>query len=170
MSDDPKVSDGDLPTAIRSRAEFERALGCAMSQVLARRGRRMVWIDPDFDGWPLDQPALLEPLAQWLRLPQRRLVLMAHHFGTLERRHPRFVAWRRDWVHAVEAWTPSEGVEVRLPTLLIDDDHLCLQMFDTERWRGRLASDEHAVRQWTDEIDALLQRCEPAFPAHHLGL
>jgi hypothetical protein len=45
-------------------------------------------------------------------LPQRRLVLLAHQFGTLERLHPRFVAWRRTWAHAVDAWTPSEGVAV----------------------------------------------------------
>jgi hypothetical protein len=48
--------------------------------------------------------------------------------------------------------------------LLIDDQRLCLQVFDTTQWRGRLSLDERAVHQWHDEIDALLQRCEAAFP------
>lgn len=166
MSDDaaPPVS------ALRSQADFHRALQWALGQAVVARARRMTWVDPDFGVWPLDDDALLETLATWLRLPQRRLVLLARDYTLLQRLHPRFVSWRRNWAHAIDAWTPSDGVEARLPTLLIDDQRLCLQVHDTSQWRGRLALDEQAVRQWRDEIDALLQRCEAAFPAHHLGL
>ena len=37
-------------------------------------------------------------------------------------------------------------------------------------WLRRLSLDERAVRQWHDEVDALLQRCEAAFPVRPLGL
>lgn len=157
-------------SALRSQADVATALRWAVRQAAESRSRRMLWLDPDFSLWPLDDPDLLSSLSVWLRLPQRRLVLLAHQFGAIERLHPRFVAWRRQWSHAVDAWTPAEGNDVKLPTLLIDDRQLCLQVFDNTQWRGRLSVDERAVRQWHDEIDALLQRCEAAFPVRPLGL
>jgi hypothetical protein len=157
-------------SALRSQADVQAALRWAVHHALDTRSRRLLWLDPDFSAWPLDDATLIDSLTAWLRLPQRRLVLLAHQFGTLERLHPRFVAWRRTWAHAVDAWTPSEGIAVRLPSLLIDDQRLCLQVFDTTQWRGRLSLDERAVHQWHDEIDALLQRCEAAFPVRPLGL
>jgi hypothetical protein len=157
-------------SALRSQADVAAAMRWSMGHALATRARRLTWLDPDFASWSLSDPALLEGLAAWLRLPQRRLVLLAHQYGTLERGHPRFVNWRRDWAHAIDVFAPSEGTEARLPTLWIDDRQLCLQVFDTTQWRGRLSLDESTVRQWHDEIDALLQRCEAAFPVRHLGL
>ena len=126
--------------------------------------------DPDFALWSLDDVRLLQAMTRWLALPQRRLVLVAHTYAAVERRHPRFVAWRRDWSHAVEAWSPETGVELALPTLWIDDRGTTVQVFDTNHWRGRAAHDDAAVRQWQGEIDALLQRSEAAFPVHPLGL
>lgn len=160
----------DVPGALRSKDDFESAVRWGLGHALAARSRRLVWVDPDFSAWPLDDVVVLDRLAEWLRLPQRKLLLLARSFDGVARRHPRFVAWRRDWSHAIEAMAPSEGIDANLPTLCIDDDRLCLQVFDTQHWRGRLQLDDHAVRQWRDEIDALLQRCEPSFPVHTLGL
>jgi hypothetical protein len=168
--DDRKGADAPLPDALRSRADFDAAVRGLLRHAIGQRSRRLTWLDPDFTAWPLGDPALLHDLTAWLKLPQRRLVLVACHFDEVPRQHPRFVAWRRDWSHAVEAWAPVPGADVRMPTLAIDDDRLCLQLFDRVQWRGRLALDEQAVRRWRDEIDALLQRAEPAFPAHQIGL
>lgn len=156
--------------ALRSQADFHEALRWSLQHASHARSRQLVWVDPDFSAWPLDDTALLDALSAWLRLPMRRLVLLAYRFDGVERMHPRFVAWRRHWAHAIDAWSPSEGVEARLPTLLIDDQALCLQVFDQTHWRGRLSLDPASVRQWRDEIDALLQRCEASFAVHHLGL
>ena len=167
MSDDriePPLS------ALRSQADFDQALLWAVDHAARERSRRLTWLDADFASWPLDNPALLQALDVWLRLPQRRLVLLALDFAPLQRLHPRFVAWRRPWSHAIDAWSPSDGVDVHMPTLVLDDQRLCLKVFDKTHWRGRLSQDERAVRQWHDEIDAILQRCEAAFPAHSLGL
>lgn len=172
MNDDTAAPQdpGAPPSALRSRADFNAALRWSLAHAIGSRSRRLTWTDPDFAIWPLGDPALLQQLTTWLKLPQRRLVLIAHRFDAVSRLHPRFVAWRRDWSHAIDAWSPSEGVEVRLPTLAIDDDRLCLQVFDSTHGRGRLSLDEQAVRAWRDEIDALLQRCEAAFPVHQVGL
>lgn len=170
MNSDATASDPAGAPELRTPGDFEPAVLWALDHALDGRARRLTWVDPDFVNWPLDQALVLERLAAWLRLPQRRLVLVARDFGQMPRRHPRFVAWRRDWSHAVEAWSPSEGVDVALPTLLFDDQRLCLQVYEPAVGRGRITLDESAVRQWRDEVDALLQRCEAAFPAHHLGL
>lgn len=160
----------DVPGALRSQGDFEAAVRWALGHALAVRSRRMVWVDADFANWPLDDALVLSRLAEWLRLPQRHLLVLARSFDGVPRRHPRFVAWRRDWSHAIDALSPSAGVDVSLPTLLLDDDRLCLQVFDAQHWRGRLQLDDHAARQWRDEIDVLLQRCEPSFPVQTLGL
>ena len=170
MSEDPTGDAPAMPSALRSRGDFHAALHWGVGHAVATRARRLVCVDPDFATWPLDDPALLQALTAFLQLPQRRLVLLAYRFDTVQRGFARFVAWRRNWAHAIEAWSPPEDTEARLPTLAIDDDRLCLQVFDTTHWRGRLRLDDREVRQWRDEIDALLQRCEAAFPVHHLGL
>lgn len=174
QDDDPTASPSAAAqpplSALRSQAEFHQALGWSVQHALRTRARKLTWLDPDFSLWPLDDVRLLEDLSAWLRLPMRRLELLAHDYARVERQHPRFVAWRRTWAHAIDAWAPGVGVEARIPTLLLDDKALCLQVFDTAQWRGRLSLDERAVRQWRDEIDALLQRCEPSFAAHQLGL
>lgn len=159
-----------MPSALRSMADFHDALHWSLEYAGANRSRQLTWLDPDFAIWPLDDGALLQSLATWLALPKRRLTLVAYGFDELARRCPRFVRWRRDWTHAIEAWSPSEGVELRLPTLAVDEGRLCLQLFDRLQWRGRLALDEAAVQPWKGECDALLQRCEATFAARPLGL
>jgi hypothetical protein len=97
-------------------------------------------------------------------------VLLASDFSGVPRQHPRFVVWRRPWSHAVEAWTPADGAPGDLPKLVVDDGAISVQVIDTQRWRGRAVIDPRAARLWRDQIDALLQRSESAFPVNTLGL
>jgi hypothetical protein len=160
----------DTPPPITSQAAFRSAVAWALNTSVASRARRVVWVDPDFANWPLDEPALLDSLTAWLRLPGRRLVLLAADYGRVPREHPRFVAWRRLWSHAVEPWTPADRGAAELPTLVIDDGAVLVRVIDRLRWRGRAAVDPREARQWQDQIDAALQHSEPAFPVSTLGL
>lgn len=155
---------------IDSRAGFDAALRWAFGEAFARGARRIVCVDPSFGDWALNDAMLIEGLTAWIRQPQRRLVLLAAHYDEMPRRHPRFVAWRADWTHAIEAWTPSAGTAIELPTLLLDDDDLVLRLADHVHWRGRAEHDRRDARAWRDEVDAVLQRSEPAFAAYRLGL
>ncbi len=172
MSDDGPARDDDtVPPAIDSRAAFADAVRWSVRCSLAAAARRIVWVDRDFAEWPLDDPALHADLSTWLRLPQRRLVLLAADYTVLPRSHPRFVGWRRLWSHAVEAWSPSdEAVAKDLPTLAIDEGAVCLHLADAIHWRGSAVLDKRAARLWRDQIEAVLQRSEPAFPVSTLGL
>jgi hypothetical protein len=156
--------------AVDSRATFRAAVGQAPVQALAARARRMAWVDADFIDWPLDDAALLLSLGAWLRLPQRELVLIGSDFAEMQRHRPRFMAWYRQWAHAVHVWSPSTAEDAKLPTLLLIDGSAALQLFDRQHWRARWSVGAVEVRPWTDEIDALLQRCAPALPATTLGL
>ena len=159
----------EAPT-IDSRAGFVAAVHWGVQAAIAEGTRRIVCADPDFAVWPLDEPPLIESFTAWLRLPQRRLVLLAADYQHVPRRSPRFTAWRRDWVHAIEAWQPPEELRAGLPSVLCGDGATCVHLIDTLHWRGRAASDPRSAQQWRDRLDAFLQRSEPAFPAQTLGL
>lgn len=157
----------ELP--IGSRAEFDAALRQSLAWADARGARHLWLVDHDFADWPLDQADWLDALAGWVRQPQRRLTLLAKHFDEVPRCHPRFTQWRRSWAHAVEAYVPAEP-RIEVPTLLVDDGPVLLEMLDGDRRRGRALRDAGAARRWRDEIDALLQRCEAAFAPTVLGI
>jgi hypothetical protein len=155
---------------IDSRSAFAAAVNDALDAALEQRARRMVWVDADFADWPLDDASVLQRLADWLRLPQRRLVLLANDFEALRLRRPRFVAHYRLWSHAIAAFTPAQDTPVELPGLLLVDDVRLLQLFDKAPWRGDTSSEPATLRAAVERVDAWLQRSEPAFPATTLGL
>lgn len=157
---------------IDSRRGFGEAItwGFARAMRDGGRSRRILCIDPDFAEWPLDAPGLLDGLTAWLRGGQRQLVLLAASYDEVPRRHPRFVAWRRSFTHAVAAYVAPEDVSAVLPTLLLDDDGTLVRLIDAVHWRGRASAEEREARPWREQIDALLQRSEPGFPAQTLGL
>ncbi len=158
------------PPAIASRTEFRAALRWGFTQAIAGGARQIVAVDRDFAEWPFEDVGLQAELAAWLRLPDRRLVLLATSYDELARRQPRFVAWRALWSHAIRAGSPPAADAVELPGLLVDDRDVSVHLIDPVRWRGRAALDARSAQSWRDRIDALLQRSESAFAVNQLGL
>lgn len=167
------MSDQAPPSpTIDSRRGFDAAIrwGFARAMRDGGRSRRILCVDRDFAEWPLDTPELLDGLTAWLRGAQRQLVLLAASYDEVPRRHPRFVAWRRSFTHAVSAYVAPEDIAAALPTLLLDDDGTFVRLIDAVHWRGRAQADEREARPWREQIDALVQRSDPGFPAQTLGL
>jgi len=162
MSDDAPLID--------TRAGWQAALRWGFETAIARGARRITCVDASFETWPLDDPALLQQLTAWLRLPQRRLVLLARQFDELPRRFARFTAWRRDFAHAVEPWQAPDELAAGLPSLLLDDGAISVQLIDDTHWRGRAEVDVPAAVLWRERVDVVLQRSEPAFAVNTLGL
>jgi hypothetical protein len=160
----------DTPPKIDSRGAFAAAVRWGFDSAIAAGARRIVVVDRDFAEWPLDDPALLESLTAWLRQPKRKLVLLADDFDAMPRRHPRFVRWRTDWAHAIDAFAPPAEDRVDLPTLLVDDGSISVQLIDAVHWRGRAERDARQAQLWRESLDAVLQRSEPAFAVNRLGL
>lgn len=159
----------DLPL-IDTRAGWQAALRWGFETAVQRGARRITCVAPSFETWPLDDPALLQGLTAWVRLPQRRLVLLARQYGEVPRRFPRFTAWRRDFGHAVEPWQAPEELASDLPNLLLDDGPVSVQLVDEMHWRGRAAVDARSATLWRERTDAILQRSSPAFAVVTLGL
>lgn len=158
------------PRDISTQAEFADAVREAVLAVIARDARSMLWCDPDFAAWPLDDPALLDALSVWLRRPMRRLVLLGGRFDRMERAHARFANWRSPWAHAIDAREPSDLAPADVPTLMLDDGPIVLELWDREIPRGRAGRDPSAAAAARDRIDAALQRSTPAWPVKPLGL
>lgn len=160
----------DTPPTIDSPAGFSAAVRWGLEHAIERAARRILAVDPDFADWPLGDAALLERLGAWMRLPQRQLVLLAADWNSAPRRHPRLAAWRRTWDHALSIWQQPDEPDLELPTLLLDDGPLLLRLASRDPWRGRVELDPRAARLQRDEIDAVLQRSSPGWPATQLGL
>jgi len=160
---------GDAPV-IDSRASFAAALRWGFRRAAAGSSRRILCVDRDLANWPLDAPDLHDELTAWLKRPQRQLVMLAASFDEVPRCHPRFVAWRRTWSHAVYPFEAPDDLAGHLPTLLLDDAGTLVRLIDDVHWRGRASSDERTALPWREQVDAVLQRAQPAFPANTLGL
>lgn len=154
---------------IQSLQGFQAAVHAAVQEALAQRARRLVLLDEDYEPWALDDPALLDDLTAFARLPGRTILIMGRRFDGLARRCPRFVAWRRSWGHAVDVRQPVDD-EARCPTLLLADRDMAVELLDRVRWRGRVTQNDPRTVILADEIDAFAQRTEPTFGATTLGL
>lgn len=155
---------------IDTRTSFHDALRWSLRAADERGARHLLWVDPDFADWPLDDAEFGDSLMRWLRRPQRRLVMLASSYDSVPRRHPRFTAWRPAWSHVVDPRVPADGVAMELPTLMLDDGPVLVQLHDRVHWRGWAGSDAVAAHACRDAIDATVQRSEAAWPVRPLGI
>lgn len=151
-------------------AGFRAAVRASVDAAIARGTRSLLFVDPDFAGWPLDDPGLLNALAGWLRQPGRRLTLLADRFERIVRDHPRFTHWRPAWSHAVDTRRPDEITATGLETLLLDDGPTVLTLWERNPPKGRARQDAAVAAEARDRIDAPLQRSEADWPVRPLGL
>ena len=159
------------PPEINGPEDFAPAVRWGVATAIAEGARTLYAVDHAFgENWPWDDAPMLAQLAGWLRLPQRRLVLLAANYDEVPRLHPRFVVWRRDWAHAITPLAAPEELEASLPTALLDDRRLSVVRLDPVRGRGRVSLEPRTRLHWMEQVDAVLQRSGPAFPVTTLGL
>ena len=166
---DAKTASGG--EAFDGPVEFKQALYGALTHVSEHATRRVCWCDDDFATWPLGEAEWISQLTHWARVSGRELVMIARDYSAIERRHPRFAVWRRDWSHVIQCLVPEDDTRVAaLPTLWVDSDDQALRVFDTEHWRGRSGFDRVDRQRAREDFDAILQRASPGFAAVTLGL
>ena len=142
----------------------------AMLLALPDSALHQLWlVDSDFSDWPVGEADVVAALTRWARLPLRRMVWIGQDFEALARRQPRTAAWRRDFAHVVQAYCPADGERVDWPCWLMSECGAVV-LDDRAHWRGRSVLSASDLRLMRDTADALLQRCEPAWPANVLGL
>ena len=154
---------------ITSRGEFHQALRRGFAAAAAA-GCRELWLcDPDFADWPLGDRAVVEHMSQWAA-SQRRMVLLAASFDDVVRRHPRWVAWRRQWAHVVHCHCATEIEACGVPTLLVAAGLFSVRLSDPLHHRGRWSTEPADEFRCRDIVDANLQRSVEAFPVTVTGL
>ena len=173
MSDDSGLrapSGASGGTAFEGSVEFARALYQAMGHADEQATRKLCWCDDDFSTWPVGEADWIALLTRWARVGGRELVMIARDWSVVERRHPRFAVWRRDWSHVIQCLVPDEARTEPLPTLWVDSADQALRVFDREHLRGRIGFDRVDRQRAREDFDAILQRGGPGFSAATLGL
>lgn len=152
------------------RRECQRALRDALELAAGAGCKEMVWCDPDYSDWPIGERQTIESLSRWA-MSHRKLTILAAHFDSIERLHPRFIAWRRSWSHVVHCRQAAEADAAALPRLLLAPGLFALRMVGSApHCRGRIARLRSEEVQDAEELDAFLQRSNPSFPVTRLGL
>ncbi len=164
------MMNAELRMAPNGRDGFRTALIDAVVGAAVEGRREITWVDNNFADWPLDDAALLGALTRWARQPLRRLLLVAHTFADVPRRHPRFTRWRRTYAHRIECRSAPELSFSDFPSLMLAGDLYSLQVLDKQHWRARWLDDETDQKAWREVVEAILQRSEDDFGANTLGL
>ncbi|CAN7287791.1 hypothetical protein [Rhizobacter sp. LjRoot28] len=160
-----------LPThrMLHSRSEFHDALREAFAQAATQGCRELFLCDPDFADWPLGEMAVVELLTRWA-MSHRKLTVLALHYDEVVRRHPRWVAWRRQWSHVVECRAIDDIDPEALPTMLLAPGVVTVRLFDARNHRASVSTEVADAVRAREDLDAVLQRSVNAFPASTLGL
>jgi hypothetical protein len=160
---------GAVRTLIESRSEFQNALRNAFAQA-AETGCRELWLcDVNYAQWPLGEIKVVEALTKWA-YAHRKLTLFAYDFEEFNRRHSRWVEWRRHWAHVVECRQLNELEVTQVPTLLFAPGMVTVRLFDPIHYRGTISALPLDAVNARELLDAIAQRSEEAFPATTLGL
>lgn len=168
MSEPPPAS-GDTRWLFAARGDFLTAWHRALARVVERGCRDLLLCDADYAHWPLGERATLEQLSAWV-MSHRRLVVVAAQFDTLQRQHPRWVTWRRQWSHVVQCRQVDEADVAAIPSMVLAPGEVSLRVRDMVRFRGRLSFERADAVRDADDLDAFLQRSHEAFPVTSLGL
>lgn len=158
---------------ISGRPAYLAALRQSIVTACEQGSREMRWLDESFVDWPLSDPEVLAALTAWARRP-RCLHLMAAQYEDLRLQHPRFVRWRTQFGHCVqaqafEAGTPMGGLAAAL-LAVGGEATLSVRLFDPQSWRASVSSLAADGFRTRERFDALAQRSCESFAATTLGL
>ena len=133
------------------------------------RLREITLCDPHFAFWPLSQERVLSALTAFVKLPGRRLVLVAQGYDHLRRRHPRFLRWRAVWGHAV---TPLcfQDPSAELPSVLLADRAYALRLQAPDVWSGAWVTDRQRLIALVEQVAMWRQQSHPDLPINLTGL
>ncbi len=154
---------------IAGRSEFQAAVRAAFAEAGAAGWHQITLCDADFAMWPLNEPVVIDCLTAWVDA-RRHLHLLALDYDEVLRRHPRFVRWRVQWAHAVQARALVEVQPADVPTLLHAPGALALRLLDPLRQQGRVSRLASDIASDGELIDAISQRSIEAFPPTTIGL
>lgn len=157
-----------MTTSFDSEAGYRDAIDAALAA--AREEIRI--LDKDLIRMEIEQPARVETLTAFLAGNRdRRLRLLLHDSGPLERRSPRLLSLLRQFGHAIEVrQIPEHYRHLQECQVLADRRHGTLR-FHADHPRGNLLLDApEDIHPWWQRFDDLWEQSQPCAPATTLGI
>jgi hypothetical protein len=164
----PTAADGLPQGRFSGRQAFAALLLQALQTAAAQGWREMIFCDPTFEDWPLGERPVAVALHEWSR-SGRQMTLLAHDYQELQRRHARFVTWRKTWAHIILCRRNTVVPEDSLPSALWSP-HWMLERLERVHSTG-LSSAAPALRlALRERLNECLRTSTPGFAAYTLGL
>jgi len=159
----------DLPSGqFSGREAFAQRLRDALAKAAQEGWRELILSDATFEGWPLQEAAVLASLHAWARCGGH-LTLLAHSYDEVIRRQPRFVAWRKLWGHLIDCRVCRSVAASDFPSALWSPSWY-LQRLDLPRSNGVCGTDRERGLQLHELLNERIRNSSPGFPASTLGL
>jgi hypothetical protein len=157
-----------LEGAFAGRQDFQQLIRSAIAQAAQEGWREMVWFDLNYADWPLGERSVEANLQAWSKTG-RKLIIVAKRFDTLIASHHRFVAWRKQWSHIIEARGVSSASDEDFPSLILAPNWAMHRLQPTlcKGVAGYEAKRRVDLRELAQEWLAI---SSPAFAATTLGL
>ncbi len=159
----------DLPSGqFSGREAFAQRLRDALAKAAQEGWRELILSDATFEGWPLQEAAVLASLHAWARCGGH-LTLLAHSYDEVIRRQPRFVAWRKLWGHLIDCRVCRSVAASDFPSALWSPSWY-LQRLDLPRSNGVCGTDRERGLQLHELLNERIRNSSSGFPASTLGL
>ena len=159
----------DLPSGqFSGREAFAQRLRDALAKAAQEGWRELILSDATFEGWPLQEAAVLASLHAWARCGGH-LTLLAHSYDEVIRRQPRFVAWRKLWGHLIDCRVCRSVAASDFPSALWSPSWY-LQRLDLPRSTGVCGTDRERGLQLHELLNERIRNSSSGFPASTLGL
>ncbi len=157
-----------LDGSFDGRSAFQQLVRDALATAAREGWRSITLVDASFDDWPLGERAVIESLSAWSQTG-RSFTILAKRFNTLLAKHHRFVTWRGQWSHIIDArGVPSADAE-SFPSAIYSPGWV-LRRLDPVRSKGVAGVDAQRRVLLREEINEWLGKSSPAFAATTLGL
>jgi peptidyl-tRNA hydrolase len=157
-----------LQGVFSGRTDFQQLIRSALAQAAKEGWREMVWFDLNYADWPLGERSVEASLQAWSETG-RKLTIVAKRFDTLIATHHRFVAWRKQWSHIIEARGVTSASDEEFPSLILSPTW-AMQRLQPALCKGVAGYEPKRrvdLRELTQEWLAI---SSPSFPSTTLGL
>ena len=152
------------------RESFRAILRQALAEAAQDGWHELIVCDASFQDWPLGEREVVQALDTWARAgASQRFTMLAQRYDAVERLHPLFVGWRRQWAHKIECRGLRAADALAVPSVLWSLGW-ALQRLDVLRSSGVSGSQPDRVLRLRECLDSWMERSSPAFASTTLGL
>ena len=164
----PEAQQALLEGRFEGRNAFQQLVRDALAAAVREGWREITLADASFDDWPLGERAVDASLRAWSKAG-RRITLLAKNYADLQARHHRFVQWRRDWSHIIEARACPSADALEIPSGIWSPGWV-MQRLDVAHCVGHAGSEPARRVALRETLGEWLGKSTPSFAATTLGL